>query len=323
MTFNERERDMEARLRRATTGHTATVPEPPDRWSDIEAAAASSRRRDHRRRAALAALSLAAAIAIIVASVVVLRGPPAPRLLTTPATGPSGPSGPTGPSGPASTSPALSTSTSTPPTSTPPALPVGLLPVWPFASADGVRAWQDSYHAGGQQPWHLDAGQTASAFTAGYLGFKDISLVLTQNTAGRDAHVAVGSATSAGPSVTAAVIHLVRFGSGADAPWEVVGTDDTGGLTLTAPTYGSTVTSPIAVGGTITGVDENIHVQVRQLSTTTAVGEACCHPAGGTNTPWTMPVSFRGTTDRVLTIVAWTGGHLLQIERFAITAVRT
>ena len=61
MTFNEREREIEARLRRAMTEHTAAVPELPDRWSAIEAAAAGSRRRDrrrdHRRRYAVAALS--------------------------------------------------------------------------------------------------------------------------------------------------------------------------------------------------------------------------------------------------------------------------
>ena len=126
----------------------------------------------------------------------------------------------------------------------------------------------------------------------------------------------------AGRAVTAAVIHLVRFGSGADAPWEVVGTDDTGGITLTTPGYGSPVASPLSVGGTITGVDENIRVQVRQPSTTTVVGEACCQPAGGTDTPWTLTVSYQGATDHVLTIVASTGGHLLMVERFAITAVR-
>jgi hypothetical protein len=45
-------------------------------------------------------------------------------------------------------------------------------------------------------------------------------------------------------------------------------------------------------------------------------------PAGGENQLWSTRVSFRGATDPALTIVASTGGHLLGVERFAITGVR-
>ena len=41
------------------------------------------------------------------------------------------------------------------------------------------------------------------------------------------------------------------------------------------------------------------------------------------STTWSTRVSFRGVTDAVLTIVASTGGHLLGVERFAITAIRS
>ena len=49
--------------------------------------------------------------------------------------------------------------------------------------------------------------------------------------------------------VTAAVIHLLRFGPEADVPWEVVGTRDTD-LTLDTPGYGSTAASPSPSAGT-------------------------------------------------------------------------
>jgi hypothetical protein len=75
------------------------------------------------------------------------------------------------------------------------------------------------------------------------------------------------------------------------------------------------------VGGRITGVDENIHVWVRQASASRPLGENCCLPAGG-NTPWSTTVSLRPATARVLTIVAATGGHFTGVERFAITGVR-
>jgi hypothetical protein len=133
-----------------------------------------------------------------------------------------------------------------------------------------------------------------------------------------DARISVG-----GKAGTAAVIHLVRTGSGPDAPWEVVGTDDSRGMSLTSPAYGSRVNSPVAVGGRITGVDESIHVRVLQQSSgSTPIGDRCCLPAGGADTPWATTVGFAGARDAVLTFVASTGGHLLAVERFSVTAGR-
>jgi hypothetical protein len=74
------------------------------------------------------------------------------------------------------------------------------------------------------------------------------------------------------------------------------------------------------VGGLISGVDENIKVQVRTSSS--VVGTFCCRPAGGTSTPWSAIVSFRAAAGAVLTIAAQTGGHVAAVERFAVTAVR-
>ena len=51
------------------------------------------------------------------------------------------------------------------------------------------------------------------------------------------------------------------FGPDADSPWEVVGSDDTT-FSVEQPAYGSTVQSPMLVGGHITGVDENIRVML-------------------------------------------------------------
>jgi hypothetical protein len=60
-------------------------------------------------------------------------------------------------------------------------------------------------------------------------------------------------------------VHHVRFGPQSDAPWEVVGSDDTT-FTVETPAYGALVTSPVTVAGRITGVDENVRVAVRQLA---------------------------------------------------------
>jgi hypothetical protein len=118
----------------------------------------------------------------------------------------------------------------------------------------------------------------------------------------------------------AANIHLVRFGSDEGAPWEVVGTEDTD-LTLEAPPYGSVVGDTVTVSGTISGVDESVRVEVRQPSSAAPIGSYCCVSIGGQREPWEATVGIDGASDPALTIVASTGGHLYDVERFAITAV--
>ena len=198
---------------------------------------------------------------------------------------------------------------------------LGYLPLYPFVNLADAQAWVVSHRSGGHQPWHADAGQTALAFTQGYLGFAPVNMVTGIRTDSAGAHVAVGYRDPENELHTAAVLHLVRFGSESDAPWEVVGTDDTS-FTLDTPGYGTTVTSPVTVGGKISGVDEIIVVTIRQLGTQHTLGTSSGTPAGGHNEPWSAPVSFSDATDHVLTIIARTGGHLQDVERFAITGVR-
>ena len=241
---------------------------------------------------------------------------------------------PTTPMTPAPSTPSTTPTTTAPSapgaTSTPavPTAPLGSpvnLPLWPFASLDQAREWERAYSAGGSQPWHLDAERTALAFTQGYLGFtgidKTVSIVVTN---GRDAHVGVGFATPSTPprTATAAVIHLVRYGSEPNAPWEVVGTADTT-LTLTAPAYGSLLRSPLTVGGAITGVDESIRVQIRTPARAAPLVDRPGLPAGGNAAPWQVTVTVPATTEPVLTVIASTGGHLQAVERFAVTGIRT
>lgn len=196
------------------------------------------------------------------------------------------------------------------------------LPLWPFASAAEAAAWQDSYRSGGHQPWHLDAGQTALSFTQGWLGYTNVDEVTKTVLDGGESWVSVGFANPNGQPVTSAVLHLVKIGTGTDAPWEVVGTEDTT-LTLTTPGYGTTVRSPVTVGGRITGVDENLRVRVRQLGQSAPIGEAGGVPAGGDRSQWKVGVPFAAAGGSTLTIAVATGGHIAAVERFAITGVRS
>ena len=237
-----------------------------------------------------------------------------------PATGTSTP-GAAGSSGSASATPATTQASATPGT---PAhttgLPAGYLPLFPFASLADVRAWQASYQSGGHQPWHRSPDITATAFAA-FLGYRDVTEVAGSSVSRGDAHVAVGSKRPDGTISAAAVIHLVLFGSGRYAPWEVVGTSDTT-FTLDHPGYGSAVRSAVTAGGTITGVDESIKVTVHTLSAQGPVGAYCCRAAGGTRSPWSARVSFHAAPGQVITIAAATGGHVAAVERFAVTGAR-
>ncbi len=209
-------------------------------------------------------------------------------------------------------------SASQPPTAEP--FVLGYEPLWPFGSYAEAEQWRTT--AGGSQPWRLDAGMTALDFIQS-LGLSDITQVIGTRLDKLGAHVDVGYRDPNGAERTAATLHLVRFGTAKDSPWEVVGSDDTT-LSLERPAYGSRVTSPMTIGGHITGVDENIVVSVvkRLGANASTVRPVARVPAGGDHAVWTTgPVSF---TDRgVLILLATTGGHLQQVERFAIHGVHT
>ena len=327
--------ELEERLRTAVHAHTAGV-QAED--ASLDAIRTRVRVAKRRRRAVLAGAGIAAALAVAVA---VPRLGDEGRVETFNQPGPTTSVAPPTTTAPGSSTtvapppPQASDSAEGPPASSngdaaegPPASSNGdagaefqYPPLWPFSTQAEVDAWRQQHAAQGTQPWHLDAEATALAFTTGFLGFGEIDQVVASDVRDREAWVSVGYDTGSGSRSTAAVVHLVRFGPGDGAPWEVVGTRDTD-LTLETPSYGSSVSSPVRVGGRITGVDENLRVQVRQPSSQVPIGEACCLPAGGQGTPWQTTVSFSGATDPALTIVVSTGGHFQGVERFAITGVR-
>ena len=234
---------------------------------------------------------------------------------------PSQPAPPT--SSGATPSPATSPATVTPAPGTPaePALRHGYLPLWPFPDGASVLAWQAAYRSGGHEPWHLDAGATALAFTRGFLDYTEVDRVTSRAVTSGDALIGVGWLNPNQEPVTVATVHLLRFGTGATAPWEVVGTRDAR-LSLTIPRYGARVTSPVQVGGRITGVDESLVVVIRVSPAGDQVGRAAPLPAGGENQPWRTTVGFTAPAGSVLTIAVSTGGHLAAVEAFAITGVR-
>jgi hypothetical protein len=181
-------------------------------------------------------------------------------------------------------------------------------------------AWQKAA-TGGHQPWRFDARFTAVSFARDYLGYSDINRSTSERIIGDQAWVGVGPTPSEDAhATTAAVLHLARIGVGSPRPWEIVGTQDTT-ITLTTPAYGARVTSPVTVGGQISGVDESLRVQIVALGGP-QLGSLTGVPAGGAGAPWRVSVPFKAGTAKVATIAVATGGHLHETERFAITGVR-
>jgi hypothetical protein len=236
---------------------------------------------------------------------------------------------------PGGTGPGLSPVRPSSPASQPPTLPpvevsspggtAGIghpMLLWPFRTDAEATSWSRDAATGGHQPWLLDPGQTALSFTREFLGFTEFDRVTSTQVVGAEAWIGVGYRDPGGSTRTAAVLHLVRVGGGAAAarPWEVVGSRDTT-ITLDQPRYGSTVGATLVAGGRITGVDECLVVTVRSTDGT-AVGSAPGAPAGGELRPWgPETIAVHARPGATLTVVVSTGGHLLRVERFAVTGV--
>jgi hypothetical protein len=311
---------IEDRLRQALADSAGAAPSSPDRWDEIERRAALARSSQAHRRARWRAGGLS--VFAVAAAVTALVALPALRRESTNRVGTAPGGTPITTAGSPSSLPGTSRPQATTPTTSGRSQKFSYQPLYPFTSLQDVRVWQAANRSGGHQPWHLDPGQTALSFT-GFLGYSDINTVISSRVDASGAHVSVGFSNPNGQPGIAAVVHLIRFGTGADAPWEVVGTDDTPDFSLTAPRYGAIVTSPVTVGGQISGVDESIKIQVFQQSSQAPLGQSCCLAAGGTASPWSTTEAFHGATNPVLIIAASTGGHLAAVERFTVTGVRT
>jgi hypothetical protein len=192
-------------------------------------------------------------------------------------------------------------------------------PLWPFPGQPAADDWLQERRPLGESLWHADPAATALKFTREFLGFTDLDRTTMVNVQPREAWVGVGQADPRGQPMTVATLHLARLGPAADAPWSVVGTEDTE-LTLDTPAYGSPVQPVLDVGGIVSGVDESLHVQARQISG--LLGEFCCLPAGGQRSPWSVSVPMSPAQPGAVTAVVSTGGHYAAIERFAITGLR-
>jgi len=271
-----------------------------------------ARRSPARRWAALVTL---AALALAAAGITLTRHDgtsPSPGASGSPSASPS--------AGPSAVAPLSPAPFSSPSVSSPASTAFRFQPLWPFASVTDAAAWQREAAPNGSQPWRLDPAATALTFASTHLGYAEMNRVTSRQIVGDEAWIGVAGSPPEGRTMSAGVLHLARIGVGptAERPWEVVGSRDTT-LTLTTPRYGSVVGTTVTIGGQITGVDESLVVQIRDRG-----GKLLARvqgiPAGGEKTPWQVTLTVPRGSSGLVTVAVSTGGHIADVERFAITA---
>jgi hypothetical protein len=149
--------------------------------------------------------------------------------------------------------------------------------IWPFASQAQVQAWQRDPSG---RPWAADPHEVAVRFLRDYLRLTDVTVA-----AGCPTCVDLAlRGTNGRPLGT---IHLVHQ---AEAAYSVTGVTPGSDLSVASPAAGQRVTSPVALRGTITGVDESIAVSLLSQAgavlgrTTTAAGTG----------PWSASLRWAG-----------------------------
>lgn len=177
------------------------------------------------------------------------------------------------------------TATATAPTD--PSVPYTGPMLWPFTSPAQMDAWRTDH---GQRPWADDDVQVAAHFATDLLGVagliaKDVGVydaVLRQQRVQQVELRLNGRLVS--------TIDLIRLHVA--GPWTVM--DARGGdLTITTPQVGATITSPTRVSGRITGVDENVQLQ---LITATGHLLASSGAPAGTPMPWEGTLTWSDQT---------------------------
>jgi hypothetical protein len=196
-------------------------------------------------------------------------------------------------------------------------------PVWPFDNAAQVASWQQGYAADGLAPWHLDPVYTATAFVTRGIGFSGQNVVAVRDTATghRSGDVTLGTRTTAsGRTVVFGTAHLIRWGNGADAPWEVTGIDSTGAR-IDSPSRDSSVSSPLTVRYTLDGgAEENVTVSVHDGDSYAAAKPAV---VGGGQHTVTFDLGNVTTTNGYVAVSdVQSGSGTSTLQRLIVTPVR-
>jgi hypothetical protein len=154
--------------------------------------------------------------------------------------------------------------------------------LWPFASHAQTEAWRQDPS---RMPWAGSNLQVAQHFVTDYLRLTGVHVV--QSCVSCDV---VSIVTAGGQEV--ATMTLVREDDGSPRAYSVAGVRVARGFAVTSPAEGGSVSSPLTVRGTLTGVDENVSTDLLTQSGRT-IGHTSA-PAGS-GAPWSAQLSWTDT----------------------------
>jgi hypothetical protein len=151
--------------------------------------------------------------------------------------------------------------------------------IWPFASAAQAQAWREDSSA---MPWAGSNLDVAKHFISDYLKLTGVHAV--QSCASCDV---VRVVSASGQDV--GTITLAREDDASPRAYSVSAVHVGTGFSVSSPADGDRVASPLTVRGTITGVDENVVIDLMTQSGHT-IGHTTA-PAGS-GAPWSGRVSW-------------------------------
>jgi hypothetical protein len=181
------------------------------------------------------------------------------------------------------------------------------LPVWPFTTDAQAAAWE---RTPGSRTWAADPVQVVTHLMSDYLKLPGQATRRVDS----DPDAAIVEVSAAGRPVSQ--VRLVKVGRDANGPWSVTGASSDN-LSVTQPNDGDEVSSPLAVAGRVSGVDQSVHLR---LMTTAVLAEAFA-PAG-MDLPWTQSLTWTESEWSVAALAANTFNGKGDLSAVTITAVR-
>ncbi|HVS68679.1 MAG TPA: Gmad2 immunoglobulin-like domain-containing protein, partial [Mycobacteriales bacterium] len=175
--------------------------------------------------------------------------------------------------------------------------------IFPFTNAKDEADWQQGFVSGGHSPWISDPEGVATSWVPYYLKAKNVDQVIDKQVTATTADVTLGRNASEGGLQPVVVVHLVKF----DKAWIVTGASDPHNLlTISTPTAGSTVSSPLTVTGPGFGVDEVAKVELRDATTPTLISSASTDGFGNGTQQWSATLSYANPPSTAGVVVAMT-----------------
>ena len=117
--------------------------------------------------------------------------------------------------------------------------------IFPFTDANAEGDWEQEY-ADGHSPWISDPEAVSEAWVQNYLEQHDVTKLIDKHQTAATADVTMGRDIAEAGAQPVVVVHLVKFRNawlvtGASSPHDL--------LTISSPTAGETVDSPLTVTG--------------------------------------------------------------------------